>query len=93
MSGRPVDKVVADLLDAVGAASELVGRGRDAYDNDRLLRFAGEAVIGRVGGLSDQHKSVQNQGGSAVDNEQHGVVECQHAETASSQEGRRGGAF
>ena len=49
MSRRPIDKIVADLLDAVGAASELVGRGRDAYDNDRLLRLAGEAVIGRIG--------------------------------------------
>jgi hypothetical protein len=49
MSGRPVDKIVADLLDAVEAASELVGRGRGAYDNDRLLRLAGEAVIGRIG--------------------------------------------
>jgi uncharacterized protein with HEPN domain len=59
MSGRPVDKIVADLLDAVGAASELVGRGRDAYDSDRLLRLAGEAVIGRIGDsaakLRDQH--------------------------------------
>lgn len=59
MSGRPVDKIVADLLDAVGAASELVGRGRDVYDSDRLLRLAGEAVIGRIGDsaakLRDQH--------------------------------------
>ncbi len=59
MSGRPVDKIVADLLDAVGAASELVGRGRAAYDHDRLLRLAGEAVIGRIGDsaakLRDQH--------------------------------------
>ena len=59
MSGRPVDKIVTDLLDAVGAASELVERGRDAYDTDRLLRLAGEAVIGRIGDsaakLRDQH--------------------------------------
>ena len=59
MSGRPVDEIVADLLDAVGAASELVERGRDAYDTDRLLRLAGEAVIGRIGDsaakLRDQH--------------------------------------
>ena len=38
MSVRPVGKNVADLLEAVGAANELVGRGRDADDNDRLLR-------------------------------------------------------
>ncbi|HUP16047.1 MAG TPA: hypothetical protein VM848_08370 [Acidimicrobiia bacterium] len=49
MSRRPVDKIVADLLDAVGAARELIGRGRDSYDSDRLLRLAGEAVIGRIG--------------------------------------------
>lgn len=46
---RPVDKLLADLLDAVGAAEELVGRGRAAYDTDRLLRLAGEAVVGRIG--------------------------------------------
>lgn len=46
---RPVDKLLADLLDAVGAAEELVGRGRAAYDTDRMLRLAGEAVVGRIG--------------------------------------------
>ena len=46
---RPVDKLLADLLDAVGAAEELVGRGRAAYDTDRILRLAGEAVVGRIG--------------------------------------------
>lgn len=59
MSRRPVDKIVADLLDAVQAARELIGRGRDSYDSDRLLRLAGEAVIGRIGDsaakLRDQH--------------------------------------
>ena len=49
MSRRTVDKIVIDLLDAVQAASELVGRGRDAYESDRMLRLAGEAVIGRIG--------------------------------------------
>ena len=38
MVGR--SKIVADLLDAVGAGSELLERGRDAYDNDRVLRLA-----------------------------------------------------
>lgn len=32
MSGRSVDKIVADLLDAVQATSELVERGREAYN-------------------------------------------------------------
>lgn len=49
MSRRPVDKIVADLLDAVQAPSDLVKRGREAYESDRMLRFAGEALIGRIG--------------------------------------------
>lgn len=46
---RPIDKLVADLIDAVGAAEELVERGRRAHDTDRILRLAGEAVVGRIG--------------------------------------------
>jgi len=49
MSRRSVDKIVADLLDAVEATRELVERGRQAYESDRLLRLAGEALIGRIG--------------------------------------------
>lgn len=49
MSRRSVDKIVADLLDAVQATSELVERGREAYESDRMLRLAGEALIGRIG--------------------------------------------
>ena len=45
---RPVDSVLPDIEDAAEAARELIGRGRDAWDGDRLLRLAGEAVIGRV---------------------------------------------
>lgn len=40
---------MADLLDAVQATSELVERGREAYESDRMLRLAGEALIGRIG--------------------------------------------
>jgi uncharacterized protein with HEPN domain len=46
--GRPLDQVLDDIEDAAGAAEELVGRGRAAWDEDRLLRLAGEAVIGRI---------------------------------------------
>ena len=46
---RGIDKTVADLLDAAAAAAEIVARGRDAWDDDRLLRLAGEAVISRIG--------------------------------------------
>ena len=45
---RPVEAVLDDIEDAAGAATELVRRGRAAWDGDRLLRLAGEAVIGRL---------------------------------------------
>ena len=45
---RPLDSIIADIEDAAEAARELVGRGKDAWDDDRLLRLAGEAVIGRI---------------------------------------------
>jgi uncharacterized protein with HEPN domain len=46
--GRHVDSLVADIEDAADAASELVARGKPAWDRDRLLRLAGEALIGRI---------------------------------------------
>lgn len=46
---RAVDKIIGDLLDAATAAAEIVARGQDAWEHDRLLRLAGEAVINRVG--------------------------------------------
>ncbi len=45
---RPVDAVVADIELAAEAAAELIARGKSAWDEDRLLRLAGEAVIGRI---------------------------------------------
>ena len=45
---RPVDAVLADIEDAAGAAREIVARGKAAWNADRLLRLAGEAVIGRI---------------------------------------------
>jgi uncharacterized protein with HEPN domain len=42
-------KIVGDLLDAADAAAEIVARGKDAWQQDRLLRLAGEAVISRIG--------------------------------------------
>jgi uncharacterized protein with HEPN domain len=39
----------ARLLDAADAPAEIVARGKDARQADRLLRLAREAVIGRVG--------------------------------------------
>ncbi len=55
---RPVDKLVADLVDAVRAAEELVERGRRAYDTDRILRLAGEAVVGRIGDAAAKLRDV-----------------------------------
>lgn len=45
---RPPDDVLDDIEDAAEAAAELAGRGRESWDEDRLLRLAGEAVIGRL---------------------------------------------
>lgn len=42
-------KIVGDLLDAADAAAEIVARGKDAWQQDRLLRLPGEAVISRIG--------------------------------------------
>jgi uncharacterized protein with HEPN domain len=45
---RRVEAVFADIDDAAAAAAELAARGKDAWDEDRLLRLAGEAIIGRI---------------------------------------------
>ena len=46
---RTAAKIIGDLLDAANAAADLVARGKDAWDHDRLLRLADEAVISRIG--------------------------------------------
>lgn len=46
--GRPVDSIIADINEAGEAAAELIARGRTAWNNDVLLKLAGEAVIGRI---------------------------------------------
>ncbi len=46
----PLDAVLADIEEAAEAAREIVERGRDAWDGDRLLRLAGEAVTRVSGG-------------------------------------------
>ena len=51
---RTVDKIIGDLLDAAGAAAEIVARGEDAWNQDRLLRLAGEAVINRIGDAANK---------------------------------------
>lgn len=45
---RSDEHILGDIQHAGGAAAALVARGRSAWDEDELLRLAGEAVIGRV---------------------------------------------
>ncbi|WP_298343574.1 HepT-like ribonuclease domain-containing protein [Ferrimicrobium sp.] len=51
---RSVEKTIDDLLDASSAADEIVNRGIDAWNSDRLLRLAGEAVINRIGDAANK---------------------------------------
>ena len=44
----PIDAIIADIEHAGEAAAELITRGKPAWDNDDLLRLAGEAVVGRI---------------------------------------------
>jgi len=47
-SPRRIDAVLDDVEDAADATAQIVGRGREAWEEDRLLRLAGEAVVGRI---------------------------------------------
>lgn len=47
--GRRTRQSLEDILDFAGEASELVSRGRDAYDSDRMLQLAAEAISNRIG--------------------------------------------
>jgi uncharacterized protein with HEPN domain len=49
---RGVDDLLADLAEAADAAAELVRLGKERWDAERLLRLAGEAVIGRLGDIA-----------------------------------------
>jgi uncharacterized protein with HEPN domain len=42
----------AALADAADAAAELVRLGKERWDAERVLRLAGEAVIGRLGDIA-----------------------------------------
>lgn len=43
-----MEDTIADIGQAAEAAAKLVARGRGAWDDDELLRLAGEAIIGRI---------------------------------------------
>lgn len=45
---RSVAAVLSDIEEASEAAAEIIGKGKAAWDDDRLLRLAGEAIIGRI---------------------------------------------
>lgn len=47
------DDVLGNLREDLVSAADLVFRGRRAYDGDRLLRLAAEAVLARVGQAAD----------------------------------------
>jgi uncharacterized protein with HEPN domain len=51
---RTVEKIIADILDAASASAEIVSRGKDAWNEDRILRLAGEAVINRIGDAANK---------------------------------------
>jgi len=46
---RPVDKLLDDILAAIGVGDEIVRRGRTAFDQDPVLQYGAEAVIGHIG--------------------------------------------
>lgn len=51
---RSTEKILGDLLDAATAAAEIVARGEAAWNDDRLLGLAGEAVISRIGDAAEK---------------------------------------
>jgi uncharacterized protein with HEPN domain len=51
---RSLDPVLADIEEAGEAAREIVGRGKEAWERDFLLKLAGEAVIGRIGDAANR---------------------------------------
>jgi uncharacterized protein with HEPN domain len=44
-----VRQSLSDLLDHSEAVERLVARGKDAYDGDEMLRYAGEDLLIRLG--------------------------------------------
>jgi uncharacterized protein with HEPN domain len=58
---RPLEAVLADIEEAASAARELVGRDRAAWDGDRLLRLAGETVVGRIADATNRLPGEVNQ--------------------------------
>jgi len=49
---RGLEDLLEDLAEAVDAAAELIGIGKERWDAERPLRLAGEAVAGRIGDIA-----------------------------------------
>lgn len=47
--GSRAERALRDLVEFGGLAAELVRRGKSAYDDDRQLQLAGEAIVSRLG--------------------------------------------
>jgi len=45
---------LTDLVDQAGIASRLVARGKPTFDEDEMLRFAGESLLIRMGECVDR---------------------------------------
>ncbi len=50
--GRRTCLSLQDILDFANDAALLVSRGREAYDSDRMLALAAEAIVNRIGEAS-----------------------------------------
>ncbi len=46
---RPVAKLLEDIQDAIEVGNEIVRTSRSRYDQDPVVRYAAEAVIGHIG--------------------------------------------
>jgi uncharacterized protein with HEPN domain len=46
---RPVDKLLDDILAAISVGDAIVARGRQAFEEDPVLQYSAEAVIGHIG--------------------------------------------
>lgn len=47
--GRPVSKLLGDILLATDVAAEIVEQGQAQFAKDLVLKFSAEAAIGRIG--------------------------------------------
>jgi uncharacterized protein with HEPN domain len=46
---RPVDKLFDDILAAISVGEEIVRRGRACFDEDPVVQYSAETVVGHIG--------------------------------------------